>query len=77
MVTDVQARKVKPDGNAGVGKWIFRFVSPITSERRDMGLGRYPEISIRDTRVATLECRRLIGNGTDPLEARRHQKEKC
>jgi hypothetical protein len=92
MLTDLQARKVKPDskaltdkatrglylfpsGSVGTEKWIFRYVSPITGKRRDMGLGRYPEISIRDARAAALECRRLIETGVDPLEAKRAQNE--
>lgn len=92
MLTDLQARKIKPDskalsdgatrglylfpsGKVGIGKWIFRYVSPITGKRRDMGLGRYPEVSIRDARAAALECRRLIETGVDPLEAKRAQKE--
>jgi integrase len=56
---------------AGTGKWIIRYVSPRTGKRRDMGLGGYPNISIRDARAAALEVRRLLDNGVDPLEQRR------
>lgn len=64
-----------PSSNIGIGKWIFRFVSPTTGKRRDMGLGRYPEITIREARSAALECRRLLEAGNDPLEVKRMQKK--
>ena len=39
--------------------------------RRDMGLGRYPEIGLKEARQRALDARRLIGGGSDPIEARR------
>lgn len=60
-----------PTSEKGRGKWILRFTSPFTRKRRDMGLGRYPEISIRDARDAALAARLLIQKGSDPIEQRR------
>lgn len=40
-----------PAQASGTGKWILRFVSPVTAKRRDMGLGTYPVVSIRDART--------------------------
>lgn len=60
-----------PSAKAGVGKWILRYVSPQTRKRRDMGLGRYPDVTIRDARAAALEGRRLLDGGQDPLEVKR------
>jgi integrase len=39
--------------------------------RRDMGLGRYPEIGLKEARQKALDARRLIGLGSDPIVARR------
>lgn len=64
-----------PSSTPGIGKWIMRFVSPITGKRRDMGLGRYPEVSIREARITAQDARRLLERGADPLEARRMQQE--
>jgi len=62
-----------PASDKGRGKWILRFVSPRTGKRRDMGLGRYPEVSIRDARDAALRARQVIQNGRDPIDERRLQ----
>jgi integrase len=64
-----------PGKTRGSGKWIFRFVSPVTRKRRDMGLGTYPGVGIRDARLKALELRGEIDDGHDPLEARRLSNE--
>ncbi|CAH0338610.1 tyrosine-type recombinase/integrase [Rhizobium sp. CECT 9324] len=60
-----------PAQTPGTGKWILRFVSPKTSKRRDMGLGSYPTVPIRDARTRAFEARTKIEDGIDPLEERR------
>ena len=37
-----------PSPTKGRGKWVLRYVSPVTQKRRNAGLGSYPEISIAD-----------------------------
>lgn len=37
-----------PSTSKGHGKWVLRFISPVTKKRRNAGLGTYPEISIAD-----------------------------
>ncbi len=64
-----------PTTTIGAGKWIFRFTSPETRKRRDMGLGRYPEISVKIAREQAWAARQLVEGGTDPLENRRRQQE--
>ncbi|WP_183823356.1 tyrosine-type recombinase/integrase [Aliirhizobium cellulosilyticum] len=63
-----------PAKTVGTGKWIFRFKSPENSKRRDMGLGSYPIVSIRDARTKAFELRIVIEKGIDPLEERRVQE---
>jgi integrase len=60
-----------PSAVRGQGKWIMRFVSPVTGKRRDLGLGAYPEVGIALARHRAMEARILIGEGKDPIEARR------
>lgn len=62
-----------PTATIGSAKWILRFVSPQTRKRRDMGLGTYPSVSIREARSAAFEARKLIESGEDPIEQRRRQ----
>lgn len=66
----VSGLRYEPGAFKGQGKWILRYVSPITGKRRDMGLGTYPEVGIRNARDRALEARKLIGNGRDPINER-------
>lgn len=59
----------------GAGKWIFRFTSPETRKRRDMGLGRYPEVSVKLAREQAWANRQMVEAGVDPLEERARQEE--
>ncbi|MDI7862856.1 tyrosine-type recombinase/integrase [Rhizobiaceae bacterium n13] len=63
-----------PTTTHGSGKWIFRFVSPINGKRRDMGLGSYPAVSIRDARAKAFDARTTLEAGFDPLEKRRERQ---
>ena len=55
---------------AGKGKWVLRFVSPETGKRRDMGLGTYPMLPIKDARSCAFSLRQMIDKGLDPIEER-------
>lgn len=59
----------------GAGKWIFRFTSPETRKRPDMGLGRYPEVSVKLAREQAWANRQMVEAGVDPLEERTRQEE--
>ncbi|MBC3874915.1 tyrosine-type recombinase/integrase [Undibacterium flavidum] len=61
-----------PSNTKGSGKWVLRFVSPITHKRRNAGLGSYPEVSIAQAARVALDMRSKIERGIDPLE----EKEK-
>ena len=54
--------------HTGAGKFIFRFVSPVSGKRRDMGLGTYPTIGLAEARQKALKARDLIANQIDPIE---------
>lgn len=66
----VTGLRLEPGSTKGTGKWTLRFVSPVTGKRRDMGLGRYPDIGIADVGKTALEARELIAKGLDPIEQR-------
>lgn len=91
MLTDMQLRKldasaglVSAGGAPGLyykasaqgrGKWVLRFVSPVTGARRDMGLGTYPDIGLASARQRALRERTTIAGGKDPLEQRREAEQ--
>ena len=54
----------------GHGKWVLRFVSPVTKKRRNAGLGSYPDISIAVAAEQARNMRAQLARGQDPIEAR-------
>ena len=51
-----------------VGKWIVRLT--IEGKRREMGVGRWPDVSIAEARGRAEEARRQVRDGLDPISAR-------
>jgi integrase len=68
--SSVSGLRFEPGRQKGHGKWILRFVSPVTGKRRDMGLGRYPEVGLADARAKGVAARQVIANGNDPIDQR-------
>lgn len=56
------------------GKWILRFV--VDGKRREMGLGRWPDVSISEARDRALNARRRLRDGIDPVAERQSEKQK-
>ena len=54
--------------NSGSKSWVFRF--RFQGRRRDMGLGALPSVGLVAARDKAFECRRLLMQGVDPIEAR-------
>jgi integrase len=61
---------VRPSGNKS---WIMRY--QLRGRRRDAGLGRYPEVGLKEARSAAAAMRILIAAGLDPLEVRKAEQE--
>jgi len=54
--------------SSGSKSWVFRF--RFQARRRDMGLGALPSVGLAIARDKAFECRRLLMQGVDPIEAR-------
>lgn len=54
---------------SGARSWVLRY--QVAKRRRDMGLGRWPEVTLAMARLRALEARRHIAEGRDPLAERR------
>ena len=50
--------------------WVFRYTSPITQKRREIGLGEAPTRSLADARALAAQFRLQILNGADPKDER-------
>jgi hypothetical protein len=85
-LTDAVARKISgrgfhPDGGglylalrtqkdgAPSRSWVCRYTAP-DGRRREVGLGRYPDVSLARARALAAELREAARKGTDPLAER-------
>ncbi len=53
------------------GRWVLRLV--VNGRRREMGLGRFPDVSIAEARETAAEARRTLRHGLDPVA----ERQKC
>lgn len=53
--------------------WIFRFT--LSGKQREMGLGAVHTVNLTEARAKAKECRQLLLEGKDPLDARRSIKQ--
>ncbi len=56
------------------GKWVLRF--SVYGRRREMGLGRWPDVSILEARIRAQEVRRSLRGGLDPIFERLRVKRR-
>ncbi len=56
-------------GKSGSKSWLFRYMQ----HRKEhwMGLGGFPDVSLAEAREKALACRKLLREGTDPIQHRR------
>lgn len=57
---------------SGTKSWIFRFA--LHGRAREMGLGALATTSLAQARAKAHECRKLLHDGVDPIEARRAER---
>src|SRR6056300_52975 len=50
----------------GSGKWSFRY--RINKKSREMGLGTFPEVSLAEARLHTLNNKQLLSKHIDPID---------
>ena len=62
-------------GVSGIVKsWVFRYTSPATRRRREMGLGPITVRSLADAREHVAKLRLVVLNGQDPVDAREAER---
>ena len=60
----------------GTKSWLYRYTSPLTQTRREMGLGSFNFVSLAQARQYAIEGKRLVINGQDPIEERKKEQIK-
>lgn len=61
-------------GRSGSKSWIYRY--QLAGHRRDVGLGRYPDVSLSDARKERNKLKRDVKSGIDPLHKKEVEKTK-
>lgn len=54
--------------------WTCRLRMP-SGQRRDIGLGSYPEVSLAEARNRAADLRRMVRDGLDPIEERKRLRQ--
>ena len=54
--------------------WCFRFTDPNSGKRLRMTLAKYPDLGLSEARERADGLRRLVANGTNPIEQRQQQR---
>ncbi len=62
---------VRPNGSR-----LFRFRYSFAGRQRDLSLGAYPRVSLKEARTFADEARKLVTQGCDPGEAKKVEKRK-
>ena len=60
----------------GTKSWLYRYTSPLTKTRREMGLGSFNYVSLAQARQHAIEGKRLVINWKDPIEERKKEQIK-
>jgi len=61
-------------GSSGSKSWLAR-VRDGASKRRDIGLGRYPEVTLKEARERAAGFRKQVRDGLDPVAEKRKARE--
>ena len=56
------------------GKWMLRI--SVGGKRREMGLGRWPDVSLAEARERASDARKQLREGVDPIQARQADEQK-
>jgi integrase len=62
---------VNPDGSR---RWVWRYTKP-DGRPSEMGLGRYPIITLAAANERVLDLSRMVAKGEDPVQAKRAAKQ--
>lgn len=62
----------RPDGGA---QWMLRV--SLGGKRREMGLGGFPDVSLKEARELAADYRKLAKQGVDPIKARMRQRREA
>ena len=74
VITDGDGLQLRLRVN-GTKQWNFNYYHPVTKKRVNIGLGKYPAVSLAKARKQAMEHRELLAQGIDPKEHRQAELE--
>jgi integrase len=60
-----------------VKSWCFRFRDPRSGKDARLTIGRYPDVTLSQTRARAAELRREVAGGTNPVEKKYREREEA
>lgn len=66
--------QVAQGANGYVRSWIFRYTSPSSNKRRELGLGATRNVGLAEARQLAAEAQRHVAAGLDPKDVRETEK---
>ena len=67
----------RKDGEGLSRSWLFRYTSPTSGKRRDMGLGSVLSLSLAEARTLAKDARASVASGIDPIDVRSAEKSQA
>jgi integrase len=64
--------RVRPSGSK---LWVLKYSQPYTKKRTNLGLGKYPDVSLSKARKQRDEARKLLADNIDPKDHRIEQDQ--
>ena len=59
---------------SGTKSFVYRYRRPASKKENTLTYGKYPELSLKDARIAHAEARALLAQGIDPSEDKKQKK---
>jgi integrase len=63
--------------SATAKSWVFRYTSPLSQKRKDMGLGPVSDLPLSEARIRARDLRLLLQEGKDPIAERDTQRRQA
>lgn len=64
--------RVRPNGSK---LWVLKYSQPYTKKRTNLGLGKYPDVSLAKAREKREKARKLLADNIDPKDHRIEQEQ--
>ena len=72
IYSDGNGLRLRVDKNKNKN-WVFRY--SIFGKSKDMGLGKYPIVTLNDARQKLVDAKKIIYDGKDPIQIKKKHRQ--